>query len=254
MQQNIHTVTLNYFQEWIKDGRGRGHPNRKKIFDLNEGLAGRAAQAAKAICPIPWDDLKQEACYGLLKAIDRFDPSCKKSNSNKSSAPKFSSFAMLFCEGAIKQMLRSRYGPLVRSPRKWHEEVSRIVGLSKKHGLTPLEVAIEEGHTKDEWERMQMSTARSSVGSVDSSENFDLAGSGSPSDNLEHASVNAMLALAIEAHCREMGDVGRVLKLKYHPDYGFTEQQIAQREGVSSKEVKAILAKGVEMFRERIVA
>ena len=73
-------------------------------------------------CQVPIDDLIQIGSYGLIKAVDRFDPRKRR---------KLSSFAMPFIKGSILQFLRDKERN-IRIPRNLYETYQKI----KKHSLT----------------------------------------------------------------------------------------------------------------------
>jgi RNA polymerase sigma-B factor len=81
-------------------------------------IAGRMAPRTG----LPFDDLVQVGCLGLMRAIECFDPRHGAS---------FSSFAVPFIRGAIAHELRDR-GSLVRIPRTLWELRQRAASLQER--------------------------------------------------------------------------------------------------------------------------
>ena len=77
------------------------------------------------------EDVHAIACMGLVRCVDRFDPS---------QGHRFSSYAVPYIMGAIRQQLRDQWNPL-KVPRRLMELQQRSVSLQNrrlKAGLPPL--------------------------------------------------------------------------------------------------------------------
>lgn len=72
---------------------------RNTLVKLNLGLARKAAHALSRKGTEPYEDLENEAAIGLIKAVERFDPSLGN---------KFSSFAMPYITGKVQQYFRDK--------------------------------------------------------------------------------------------------------------------------------------------------
>lgn len=70
---------------------------RNTLVKLNLGLARKAAHQARQKCGEPYEDLQQVAALKLIQTVEGFDPT--KGNA-------FSSYAMPFLQGSLKQYLR----------------------------------------------------------------------------------------------------------------------------------------------------
>jgi RNA polymerase sigma-B factor len=121
---------------WLRDyADSRDQRRRRRWRDalvlanlpLVRQLAGRLAPRTG----LPFDDLVQVGCLGLIRAIESFDPDRGAS---------FSSFAVPFIRGAIAHELRDR-GSLVRIPRPLWELRQRATSLQERlrgrSGRTP---------------------------------------------------------------------------------------------------------------------
>ncbi len=78
------------------------------------------------------DDLIQIGSYGLIKAVDRFDPHKRR---------KLSSFAIPFIKGSILQFLRDK-DRSVRIPRNLYEVYQKVKKYSLNQGCTYSDAAI----------------------------------------------------------------------------------------------------------------
>jgi RNA polymerase sigma-B factor len=88
----------------------------ERFLPLARQLAARYQRAGE-----PFDDVFQVACYGLVKAVDRFDPA---------RGTAFSSYAVPTINGEIKRYFRDRTWA-IRVPRDLQElslRVERVVG------------------------------------------------------------------------------------------------------------------------------
>lgn len=112
---------------------------RNKIVTLNLGLVRKIAHGIKSQCKEPYADLEQVGSLGLIRAVERFDPS-------KGAA--FSSFAVPYIRGEMLHYLRDK-GSLVRVPRclqDLYRESQRFTKqFSALHGRNPSDAEIIDG-------------------------------------------------------------------------------------------------------------
>ena len=117
--------------------RTRERPLRNALIErhmtLAEGLARPYARRGE-----PFDDLRQVAMLGLLKAVDRFDPDRE--------IP-FASFAIPTIRGELRRHFRDR-GWTIKVPRRLQElhlELDAIAAkISQEHGRPPTVTEIAE--------------------------------------------------------------------------------------------------------------
>ncbi|MEB3163074.1 MAG: sigma-70 family RNA polymerase sigma factor [Prochlorothrix sp.] len=81
---------------------------RNRIVQLNQGLVHKIAHRVSYQCPEPFEDLVQLGHLGLMRAIERFDPS---------QGCAFSSFAVPYIRGEMLHFLRDRSATL-KIPRR----------------------------------------------------------------------------------------------------------------------------------------
>lgn len=199
----------------------------------------------------PQEDLVQVACVGLLKAIDRFDPS---------RGTAFSSFAVPTILGELRRHFRDR-GWSIRPPRDVQERVLRVekvqAELPAKLGRTPTVADIAEalGLTDEE----VLEALHASQGHYASS--LDAPG---PNGDEEGLTWNERLGdederydlvesvVAIRPELRAIPHRDReILRLRFVED--LTQREIAERVGLSQMHVSRILRQTLDQLRESIV-
>ena len=119
---------------------------RNHLVMLNAGLVRKIAHRVSYQCSEPYQDLEQIGYFGLIRAIERFNP-------HQGCA--FSSFAVPYIRGEMLHFLRDK-GSVVKIPRRWQElqkEGQKVrEELTLKLGRTPkdaeiaqaLEVSVQE--------------------------------------------------------------------------------------------------------------
>jgi RNA polymerase sigma-B factor len=195
----------------------------------------------------PLDDLIQVASLGLLKAIDRFEPSRHTA---------FSSFAVPTILGELKRHFRDR-GWSVRVPRDLQElsvrvdrvaeEMSRDLGRAP----TPAEIAANIGVSTE-----QVLEAREAAGayraiSLDRPRDDDDEGDGMTEImGIEDPGFGlAEDAATVERLMAVLGDREReVLRLRFAED--LTQSEIGLRVGVSQMHVSRLIRQAVAQLRE----
>jgi RNA polymerase sigma-B factor len=196
----------------------------------------------------PFDDVFQVACFGLVKAVDRFDVE---------RGVAFSSYAVPTIMGEIKRHFRDRTWA-VRVPRDLQElalRVDRVVAqLTRERGRQPSveEVACAiDAEPEEVLEAMQASTAYRAT----SLETPRAGGDDDPGDTLgdsvgtvddgyAQAEQRAMLdALMRSLTARER----EVVRLRFEDD--LTQAAIGERIGVSQMQVSRVLRQALEKLR-----
>jgi RNA polymerase sigma-B factor len=195
----------------------------------------------------PLDDLVQVASLGLLKAIDRFDPSRETA---------FSSFAVPTILGELKRHFRDK-GWSVRVPRDLQELAVKLepVGeeLARELGraATPAEIAQRTGSSVE-----QVLEAREAAGayravSLDRPREDDEDGDGiGASFGVEDEGFSlAEDSATIERLMRVLTDREReILRLRFAED--LTQAEIGVRVGVSQMHVSRIIRQAINRLRD----
>jgi RNA polymerase sigma-B factor len=214
----------------------------RRTLPLARRLASRYARRAE-----PMDDLMQVACIGLIKAIDRFDPSLGIA---------FSSFAVPSILGELKRYFRD-HGWAARVPRPVQERVLKVnaavEAFSREHGRAPKprELAAATGESlEDVLEAMEAATAHSAVSldaplGNDGDEAVTYANSvGEVDARLELVEDRTVVDSTLHALPEREQEI---LYLRFHED--LTQAEIAERIGVSQMHVSRLIRRALERLR-----
>jgi RNA polymerase sigma-B factor len=193
----------------------------------------------------PIDDLSQIAAIGLLKAIDRFDPS---------RGTEFVSFATPTITGELKRHFRN-CGWVVHVPRGLQElalEVSRTAAALERelgHPPTDAQIAERTGTSRDRvrsaYDVLQARYGVSLEGFHDDAddERYELVGT------MDEGFGRAEDAASLEMLMRVLGDREReVLRLKFAED--LKQSEIAVRIGVSQMQISRIVRRSMRQLGE----
>jgi RNA polymerase sigma-B factor len=142
------------------------HPSlelRNQLVQLNVGLVRQVAHRFSGYCAEPYEDLEQIGYFGLIQAIERFNPHQGRA---------FSSFAMPYIRGEILHYLRDR-GAAIRIPRRWQDLHSRSRSLSKQLAVSlgrqpqARELVVALGVSLEEWQECQLAMQNRLLVSLD---------------------------------------------------------------------------------------
>jgi RNA polymerase sigma-B factor len=211
---------------------------------LAEYLARRFAHRGE-----PLDDLIQVASIGLVKAVDRFDPS---------RGVEFSTYATHTVIGELKRHFRDR-GWAVRAPRRMQElylRLNDVIGtLSQQLGRSPTigdlaaEVQVSEEEVLEALEagqayRFASLDAGWTSGAGDAEGEGLMARLGDDDAELDNAESRAILApLLATLSTRQR----LIVRLRFFE--GLTQLEIANRLGISQMHVSRLLARSVAQLR-----
>jgi RNA polymerase sigma-B factor len=210
----------------------------RRTLPLARRLAGRYARGSE-----PIDDLLQVASIGLIKAVDRFDPTLGLA---------FSSFAVPSILGELKRHFRD-HGWAARVPRPLQERVLNVNAavdeMSGKLGRAPKprEVAAAMGESvEDVLAAMEAATAHVAA-SLDAPIGHDGEDSLTYADSV--GDLDARLELiedrtVVDAALRALPERERqVLHLRFAED--LTQSEIAERIGVSQMHVSRLIRRAL---------
>jgi RNA polymerase sigma-B factor len=214
----------------------------RNTLPLARRLAGRYARSGE-----PIDDLMQVASIGLIKAVDRFDPSLGTA---------FSSFAVPSILGELKRHFRD-HGWAAHVSRPLQERVLKVntvmdqLSGSLGRAPTPREVADASGESvEDVLEAMEAATAHSSV-SLDAPLGSDEDGSLTYADSVGELDERLELVeyrSVVDATFRALPErEQQVLTLRFEED--LTQSEIAARIGVSQMHVSRLIRRALERLR-----
>ena len=233
------------FERWQQDQDTRA---REELVDrympLARSLARRYASARE-----PIDDLVQVASLGLVKAVDRFDPT---------RGLRFSSYAVPTILGEIKRYFRDT-GWAVHVPRSAQEdalELQRVQAkLTARTGRPPsvnelaefMELPVEEV-----LDRLEIVTAHHAT-SLDTPREEDESETTAMVDvfGVEESGfqrVEDMLTISAVADSLSPRD-RRAVELRFRED--MTQTEIAREIGISQMQVSRVLRAALDTMRER---
>ena len=205
---------------------------RNRLAVANQGLVGRVAHQWADKCREPLEDLFQEGAIGLIRAINRYEPS----------KGIFSVFATRSIDSQIRHYLRDK-GYAVKPPRTWVEAVSKVQTLhraSQKKGkrLTEGEAAIACGIAPGEYQEMVQS--RRAIGSLP--EGFEVAG-GEPDEEFDQ----------INGAVDRLQDPIRncVVEVFYHKQ---SPRTLAKQHGVKQAQIRLWVQQGLQQMRGELEA
>lgn len=257
VEENSFGAYLEGLPEWygveelFKRYRETGDPSiREKIIEKHSNLVHAIARRFRDRGE-PYEDLVQVAWYGLIKAVDKYDP-------NRGN--KFTSFAVPTILGEIKRYFRDR-GWDVRIPRKLQELNQRvrraIEELSRKLGRSPTvqEIArvlgVDEEMTLEALELARFYDLKSLDDDVGTASDED---EGQPTSELigdEDAIAweRMMLRYTIEQALKQLDERERkIVEMTFYD--GLPQTEIAKRLGISQMHVSRLLRRALKNLRE----
>jgi RNA polymerase sigma-B factor len=204
--------------------------------------------------PVEWDDLVQVGAFGLVKAIDRFDPD---------RGVALSSFAVPTILGEIKRYFRDRTWA-VRPPRDLQERTltvgKAVAKLTADHGRSPVPSVVAEHLGLSEEEVVEALVAGQSY----DAKSLDAPSSSAADDDrgatlgerlsqcddaLERAEARATLHSLMEVLTPRNREV---LRLRFEDD--LTQQEIGTRMGISQMQISRIIRASLEQLRSAAAA
>jgi RNA polymerase sigma-B factor len=211
-----------------------GHQEaRARLIEKHMGLV-RSVARRYARGGEPVDDLVQVGAIGLIKAVDRFEPS--RGNSLRA-------VAVPAIEGEIRHHLRDR-SQLVRPPRPVQELASRVrrkqVELGARDGRLPTHADVAEALGVSEDEVVQALQARAPA--------MPLEPEHAPAAPEDMADDRALLQAGMSVlSTRER----RILELRYYEDR--SQAEIAREVGLSQAQVSRLIRRALDRMRAAVV-
>jgi len=194
----------------------------------------------------PIDDLEQVASLGLIKAIDRFDPSLGTS---------FSSYAVPTIAGELRRHFRDHTWSL-RVPREIQETAVRLgrVEPELQHELgrapTAAEVAGRIGCSVELVLEGREAAGANRMSSLDAPVGGDDAGSLSDLLGARDARLDEVeRAISLESALEVLTDRDReILRLRFHDE--LTQSEIGARVGLSQMHVSRLIRQALVRLRD----
>jgi RNA polymerase sigma-B factor len=232
---------------FVRYQRTRDRDLRNELIErhmtLAEGLARPYARRGE-----PFDDLRQVAMLGLLKAVDRFEPDRE--------IP-FASFAIPTIRGELRRHFRDR-GWTIKVPRRLQElhlELDAIAGKAAQElgrPATVSEIAAVAGVSDEEvLEAMEVSDLYRPR-SLDAPARNDAGSSVAEGLGREDRALgNAEARLALRSMLQELSERDRrIVYLRYFEE--LTQSEIAERVGISQMHVSRLLARSLQVLADTL--
>ncbi|MTJ50352.1 sigma-70 family RNA polymerase sigma factor [Dolichospermum sp. UHCC 0259] len=136
---------------------------RNQIVELHKGLVRKIAYKFSHKCYEPYEDLEQIGYFGLIRAIERFDPE---------QGYALSSFAVPYIRGEILHFLRDN-STLLKIPRRCQEvysqgqKIRKELAISLDHPPKEIEVANKLHISLEEWQATKLAVQNRNPLSLD---------------------------------------------------------------------------------------
>jgi RNA polymerase sigma-B factor len=182
----------------------------------------------------PEDDLVQVGAIGLIKAVDRFEPSRGRS---------LRAVAVPAIEGEIRHHLRDRT-QLVRTPRPVVELAARVrraqVTIGAREGRLPTHAELAEAVGATEQEVVEALQSRAPA--------VELEPEQAPAAPDDFADERALLQAGMSVLSQRER---RILELRYYEDR--SQVEIAREIGLSQAQVSRLIKRAVDRMRAAVV-
>lgn len=223
---------------------------RNQLVRLNAGLVRKIAHRVCHQCSEPYEDLEQIGYLGLIRAIERFDPT---------QGCAFSSFAVPYIRGEMLHFLRDR-GNTVRIPRRWQDlqkEGQRArLALTRELGRQPSDIEIAERMNVpvNEWREVKMASKNRSLLSLDATVSYQSDSSLTLGDTIPDAHYQVLQQLEEDRQQLHRAMSQLEEKTRCAIDYvflkGLSRKEVAEKIGVSPMTVTRRIQRGIEQMVE----
>jgi RNA polymerase sigma-B factor len=243
----LKSESLELLQEYQKQP---STAKRNQLVQMNLGLVRKEAHRWVNQCTESFDDLLQVGSIGLIRAIERFEPS-------KGHA--FSSFAVPYIRGEIQHYLRDK-SPQVKIPRRWQDLQRQAIAINREMrsqlNRTPAdeEMAIALGISQGEWQEVKLTAYNKSIVSLDAPLQHDENECTSIGDLLPDAQYRSF-QLAQEDQIRLQQALSKLEKrtcevLEFVFFHDLTQKETADLLGISAVTVSRQVKKGLTSLRD----
>jgi RNA polymerase sigma-B factor len=223
---------------------------RNQLVQMNLGLVRKEAHRWVGQCTESFDDLLQVGSIGLIRAIERFEPT-------KGHA--FSSFAVPYIRGEIQHYLRDK-SPQVRIPRRWQELQRQAMNVSKdmrsQLNRSPVDGELAEalGISPEEWQDVKLSVYNRALVSLDAPIQSDENETGSIGDLLPDRQYRSF-QLAQDDRIRVQAALDKLEKrtsevIEFVFFHDLTQKETADLLGISAVTVSRQVKKGLTALRD----
>lgn len=221
---------------------------RNQLVQMNVGLVRKIAHRVSHQCAEPYEDLEQIGYLGLIRAIERFDPS---------QGCAFSSFAVPYIRGEMLHFLRDR-SATVKIPRRWQQlnKSGQKVreSLSAELGRQPsdAEVATALGVSVQEWRECKLATQNRLPLSLDATISQQVDASMTLGETLPDVRHETLQVLEEERQQLQRAMSQLEDKTREAIEFVYLEalsrKEVAERIGVSPMTVTRRIHRGIEQM------
>lgn len=221
---------------------------RNQLVKLNLGLVRKIAHNLHRQCTEPYEDLEQIGCLGLIRAIERFNPS---------QGCAFSSFAVPYIRGEILHFLRDK-SAVVKLPRRWQDlkrEGQKVrEQLSKTLGRLPsdAEIAQQLKVSLQEWIEVKLADQNRSLLSLDAKisqqlDNVVTLGETLPDQNYQLLQDAEQDRQQIQSALNQLEETTRDA-IEFVFIKGLSRKEVAKKIGVSPMTLSRRMQRGMEQM------
>ncbi|HZG39262.1 MAG TPA: sigma-70 family RNA polymerase sigma factor [Nodosilinea sp.] len=210
---------------------------RDRLVMLNMGLVEKAARRWTHQCQVEFEDLRQEGVFGLVKAVDKFDPEAGCA---------FSSFAMPYISGAIQHYLRDKGWGNVRPPRRAVEQYAQVKSTQRKltamgRQMPAAEVAEGLGMSRSQWQFVEVAREQPAPISLDDSP-IELEAEAAPEESGQAWIFEHLAELPAQQYeCVVESVFGHL-----------ADTEIANRKKLEPAAVRALITAGLESLKTQV--
>ena len=221
---------------------------RNDLVRLNAGLVRKIAHRVSHQCAEPYEDLEQIGYLGLIRAIERFDPS---------QGCAFSSFAVPYIRGEMLHFLRDR-GSTVKIPRRWQDlqkaSQKMQADLLRHYGRQPSDHEMAEALciSVKEWRQVKMANKNRMPLSLDATVCHQTDSTITLGDTLPDMHYQLLQALEedrqqLQRALSQLEDKTRSA-IEFVFFKGLSRKEVAERIGVSPMTVTRRIQRGVDQM------
>ncbi len=221
---------------------------RNDLVRLNAGLVRKIAHRVSHQCAEPYEDLEQIGYLGLIRAIERFDPS---------QGCAFSSFAVPYIRGEMLHFLRDR-GSTVKIPRRWQDlqKASQKLqaDLLRRYGRQPSDYEMAEALciSVKEWRQVKMANKNRMPLSLDATVCHQTDSTITLGDTLPDMHYQLLQSLEedrqqVQRALSQLEDKTRSA-IEFVFFKGLSRKEVAERIGVSPMTVTRRIQRGVDQM------
>lgn len=221
---------------------------RNQLVRLNAGLVRKIAHRVSHQCSEPYEDLEQIGYLGLIRAIERFNPS---------QGCAFSSFAVPYIRGEMLHFLRDR-GSAVKIPRRWQdlqkEAQKRQAELIRNLGRQPSDAEMAEALNVsiEEWREVKLANKNRMLLSLDATVCQQVDSSITLGDTLPDAHYQMLQSLEedrqqIQRALNQLEEKTRSA-IEFVFFSGMSRKEVAERIGVSPMTVTRRIQRGLDQM------